>query len=97
MQVIEAQRASILEPHDHLHIHHERTSPMKQLTGQMSGFPLRLVRCCTEGCLGKSCTTPCLWLACGSPVPGRLPLEAWQHDAYSAREQFGDGFPEPLR
>jgi hypothetical protein len=25
MQVIEAQRASILEPHDHLHISHERT------------------------------------------------------------------------
>jgi hypothetical protein len=24
MQVIEAQRASILEPHDHLHINHER-------------------------------------------------------------------------
>jgi len=26
MQVIEAQRASILEPHDHLHINHERIS-----------------------------------------------------------------------
>ena len=25
MQVIEAQRASILEPRDHLHISHERT------------------------------------------------------------------------
>jgi len=27
MQVIEAQRASILEPHDHLHINHERDFP----------------------------------------------------------------------
>jgi len=25
MQVIEAQYAPILEPHEHLHIHHERT------------------------------------------------------------------------
>jgi hypothetical protein len=25
MQVIEAQRTSILEPHDHLHINHEST------------------------------------------------------------------------
>jgi hypothetical protein len=25
MRVIEAQRASILEPHDHLHINHVRT------------------------------------------------------------------------
>jgi len=27
MQVIEAQRASILEPHDHLHINQNRTLP----------------------------------------------------------------------
>ena len=33
MQVIEAQRASILEPHDHLHINHERISSMERLTG----------------------------------------------------------------
>jgi len=25
--------------------------------------------------------------------PGKLPLEAWQPDAYSARKQFRDGFP----
>jgi hypothetical protein len=31
--VIEAQRASILVPLDHLHINHERISPMKQLAG----------------------------------------------------------------
>jgi hypothetical protein len=26
-----------------------------------------------------------------------LSLEAWQHDVYSVREQFGDAFPEPFR
>jgi hypothetical protein len=30
MQVIEAQRASITEPHDHLHISHVRSSPQSQ-------------------------------------------------------------------
>jgi len=34
MQVIEAQCASILEPHDHLHISHERTTRWRSKLGK---------------------------------------------------------------
>jgi hypothetical protein len=47
MQVIEAQRASILEPHDHLHINQIRTFTQRE--------PLRKIRsACSRWAITKS-------------------------------------------
>jgi hypothetical protein len=42
MQVIEAQRASILEPHDHLHISHDRAFAADRGHAQIGQFWRRL-------------------------------------------------------
>jgi len=39
MQVIEAQCASILVPHDHLHISHERTFAVGVIRGGTAALP----------------------------------------------------------
>jgi hypothetical protein len=70
MQVIEAQRASILEPHDHLHINHVST----EMTLRYAALAAPAVRVAYEEAMSKARTRLALAIApAGQPIiPGRV-------------------------
>ena len=82
MQVIEAQRASILEPHDHLHISHVRSTVIAAIGVEASDADCSAVSTVTTA---DFC--PGAWV--GSVSVSRCELRIWRSALRGARRLAG--------